>query len=563
MANKLSRAEYASIYGPTVGDKIHLADTGLILEIEKDYMSDCYGDEIVVGGGKSVRDGMGQAAGLTNEDDGALDVCFANAVIVDAVLGVIKGDIGVKDGIIVGIGKAGNPDTMDITPGLIIGAGTEVVSVDGKILTAGGLDVHVHFNSPGQCWEALSNGITTMLGGGSGSKTMSIENPGAWHLHQHIMAHEALPVNIGLLGRGNSSLPEVIREQALNGATAAVIKCCLDVADEFDFQVQIHSDTLNECGFVEDTIAAIGGRTMHAYHAEGAGGGHAPDIIKVCGEPNILTSSTNPTNPYTINTVAEHLDMIMQVHQLNPNIPEDVAFADSRVRGETIAAEDILHDMGAVAMMGSDSQGMGRVGESVMRTWQVASKMKMQLGRFDEDEKNDNDNQRILRYVAKYTINPAITFGIDEYVGSIAVGRIADVVVWDPAFFGAKPAMVFKSGCVVYSPTGDLNASIEVAEPNIYRTQYAAYGSCINKYNKVFVTKAAIENGLGDKLPNSKEKFLPIRGTRTLGKADMVRNDFCPEIEVDPETYVVKVNGKPITCEPVSVVPLGQKYYFR
>ncbi len=574
MAMKLTRNEYANIYGPTVGDKIHLADTGLLLEIEKDYCEAHYGDETVSGGGKPVRDGMAQVAGLTNEGDGVLDVCITNAVIIDPVIGVVKGDIGIKEGKIVGIGRSGNPDTMDITPGLIVGAGTEVVSLEGQIVSAGGIDVHIHFESPDQVWEALGNGVTTMLGGGTGTKTLSIETPGPWHLHQMIEAHEDIPINVGFLGRGNSSLPETIREQALNGAigmkihedyaaTAEVIRCCLDVADEFDFQVQIHSDTLNEGGFVEDTIKAIGGRTMHAYHTEGAGGGHAPDVIKVCGEPNILTSSTNPTNPFTINTVAEHLDMIMAAHSLNPKIPEDVAFADSRIREETIAAEDILHDLGAISMMGSDSQGMGRVGETVVRAWQVASKMKMQRGPIKEDEGSGNDNQRILRYLAKYTINPAITFGISDYIGSIEPGKIADLVVWDAAFFGAKPAMVFKSGAINYLPGGDLNASIEWAQPMLYRRMYATYGRNVNTLNKVFVTKAAIENGLGDKVPYSKEKLLPISNTRSLGKKDMIRNNFCPEIKVDPETYKVFVDGEHITCDPVDYVPLGQKYYFR
>lgn len=572
MSMKLSRQEYCDLYGPTAGDKIHLADTGLIIEIEKDYAAEYYGDETLSGGGKSVRDGMAQIAGKTSED-GVLDVCISNAVIIDPIEGIIKGDIGIKDGNIVGIGKAGNPDTMDITPGLVVGASTEVVSVEGSIVTAGGLDVHVHFESPAQAWEALGNGVTTMLGGGTGAKTLSIECPGPFHLHSMIESHEDLPVNAGFLGRGNSSLPETIREQALNGAigmkihedygaTPEAIRCCLDVADEFDFQVQIHSDTLNESGFVESTIDAIGGRTMHAYHTEGAGGGHAPDIMKVCGEDNILPSSTNPTNPYTINTVAEHLDMIMSAHHLNPKVPEDVAFADSRIRGETIAAEDILHDMGAIAMLGSDSQGMGRVGESVLRSWQLASKMKQQRGPLPEDHEG-NDNERVLRYIAKYTINPAITFGISDYVGSLEAGKLADIVVWDPAFFGAKPNMVFKGGLIVYSPSGDVNASIEVSEPMIYRSQYATLGSCSRKHSKIFVTKGAMDNGLGDKVPNSAEKLTPIKNTRKLRKSDMIRNSFCPEITIDPETYKVFVNGEHITCEPLQELCLAQKYFFR
>ncbi len=573
MSMKLSRGEYGDIFGPTVGDKLHLADTDLIIEIEKDFVSEQYGEETMSGGGKTVRDGMAQAPGLTSKD-GVLDVCFSNVIVMDPVLGIVKGDIGVKDGKIVGIGKAGNPDTKDITPGLIIGAGTEVVSLEGgMIATPGGIDVHIHFESPDQAWEALSNGITTMLGGGAGSKTLVIETPGPWHLHSMIEAHEQIPVNAGFLGRGNSSLPETIREQALNGAIGMkihedygsvpeAIRVCLDVADEYDFQVQIHSDTLNESGFVEDTIAAIDGRTMHAYHTEGAGGGHAPDIMVVCGEANILPSSTNPTNPYTVNTVAEHLDMIMAAHHLNPRVPEDVAFADSRIRGETIAAEDILHDMGAISMLGSDSQGMGRVGESILRAWQLASKMKKQRGPLPEDAPG-NDNQRVLRYLAKYTINPAITFGITDYVGSLEPGKMADIVIWDPCFFGAKPSMIFKSGAIVYSVTGDVNASIEWCQPMMYRRQYASYGNNVNRYNKIFVTQAAIDDGLGEKVPNSAMKLVPIRGTRHLRKSDMVRNNTCPEIKIDAETYKVYIDGEHITCEPLDELPLAQRYYFR
>lgn len=573
MSMKMSREEYGDIFGPTEGDKLHLADTGLIIEIEKDLSAPYYGDETLSGGGKSMRDGMAQIAGMTSAQ-GVLDVAVTNAIIIDPILGIIKGDIGIKDGKIVGVGKSGNPDTMDITPGLIVGASTEVVSLDGQfIVTAGGLDVHVHFESPDQAWEALSNGITTMLGGGTGAKTLVIECPGPWHLHSMIEAHEEIPVNVGFLGRGNSSLPDTIVEQALNGAigmkihedygaTPEVIDVCLNVADEYDFQVQIHTDTLNESGFVENTLKAINGRTMHAYHTEGAGGGHAPDIMMVCGEENILPSSTNPTNPYTVNTVAEHLDMIMAAHHLNSKVPEDVAFADSRIRGETIGAEDILHDMGAISMLGSDSQGMGRVGESVLRTWQLASKMKMQRGPLPEDREG-NDNERVLRYIAKYTINPAITFGIDEYVGSIEQGKLADLVIWSPAFFGAKPHWILKSGAVIYSPTGDVNASIELCQPMIYRKQYAAMGNNCNRYCKVFVTQKAIDHRLGEKVPNSAGKLVPIKNTRNLKKSDMVRNSFCPDIKIDPETYKVFVNGEHITCEPLTEVPLGQRYFFR
>lgn len=572
MSFRLSRQEYSELYGPTKGDKIHLADTGLILEIEEDYTAQAYGEEITTGGGKSGRDGMGKKPGITSEE-GCLDKCFTNCIIIDAVLGIIKADIGVKDGRIVGIGKAGNPDIMDITPGLVIGGNTEVVSTAGQIVTAGGIDVHVHFESPDQAWEALGNGLTTMIGGGSGAQYLSIEVPGPFHLHSMIMAHEDLPVNAGFLGRGNSSLPGVIREQALNGAigmkihedygaTPEVIRCCLDVADELDFQVQIHTDSLNESGFVDTTLDAIGDRTMHAYHAEGAGGGHAPDVMVVCGKDNIIPSSTNPTNPYTVNTIDEHLDMIMTVHCLNPNLPEDVAFADSRIRGETIAAEDVFHDMGAISIMGSDSQGMGRVGESIQRTWQLASKMKMQRGPLPED-KEGNDNERILRYIAKYTKNAALVYGIDEYVGSLEPGRLADIVVWDSVFFGTKPTWVFKGGQIIYSPTGDLNASIEVAEPMLFRKQYAALGSAINKNSMIFVTQAAIDDGLSAKVPYSADKLVPIKNTRNLRKSDMLRNSYCPNITIDPETYKVFIDGEHITCEPILDVSLGQKYYFR
>jgi urease subunit alpha len=489
-------------------------------------------------------------------------------------LGILKGDIGVKDGLIVGIGKCGNPHTMDVTPGLIVGASTEVVSLEGgMIATPGGLDGHIHFESPDQCWEALANGITTMIGGGTGSKTLGIETPGPWHLKQMIEAHEGLPVNAGFLGRGNSSRPETIREQALAGAigmkihedygaTPEVIRCCLDVADELDFQVQLHSDTLNESGFVENTIAAIGGRTIHAYHTEGAGGGHAPDIMRICGEPNVIPSSTNPTNPFTVNTVSEHLEMIMAAHHLNPRIPEDVAFADSRIRGETIAAEDIFHDIGAISILSSDSQGMGRVGESVLRSWQLASKMKKQRGPLPED-KEGNDNERVLRYMAKYTINPAIAYGISDYVGSLEPGKMADIVIWDPRFFGAKAQMIFKSGAIVYSYTGDVNASIEWSQPIFYRKQYAAYGNNLNRYNKIFVTQAAIDHGIAKTTPYSAEKYLPVRNTRKLRKSDMVRNNACPEIRIDPETYKVYINGEHITCESVAELPLTQRYFFR
>ncbi len=573
MAHVMTKKEYVDIFGPTRGDKVHLSDTGLVIEIEKDFAEGHYGDEVIAGGGKSCRDGMAQKPGLTTAE-GGLDLVITNMIFLDPILGVIKGDMGIKNGKIVGIGKAGNPDIMDITPGLVICPETEIITGDpGWIATAGGIDVHVHFESPHQAWEALSNGLTTMIGGGCGAKTLSIEAPGPFNLKNMIESFETVPVNIGQLARGNSCKPEAIIDQAKAGcigmkihedwcASPEVIKTCLSVADEMDFSVQIHTDTLNESGFVESTIDAIGGKTMHAYHTEGAGGGHAPDIITICGKPNILPSSTNPTNPFTINTLDEHLDMIFMAHHLNPNVPEDVAFADSRIREETIAAEDILHDMGAISMIGSDSQGMGRVGESVLRTWQLASKMKAQRGRLKE-ETGDNDNERVLRYLAKYTINPAKTFGIDEYVGSLLPGRIADIVIWKPQFFGSKPEMVLKSGFLAWAPCGDANASVAWAEPLIYKAQYGGFGSCNNTLSKVFVTSAAIADGLADRLKISGDKLLPVKNTRTIGKKDMVRNDYCPDISVDPETYEVFVEGKKISCEPVKTVCLAQKYYFR
>ena len=573
MAKIVNRSDYIDIYGPTRGDKLHLGDTDLIIEIEKDYYESCYGDEDVAGGGKSIRDGMGQNPDVTSAT-GALDMVLTNMIIVDPVQGVVKGDIGIKDGYIVGVGKAGNPDTMDITPGLIIGASTEIISGDpGMIVTAGGIDCHCHYESPQQAWEGLSNGLTTVIGGGDGMTTLCTEAPGIWNMKCMIESFENVPMNFGVFGRGNSSSPEVIRESARNGAIGmkihedwaafrSNIDTCLRVADEMDFQVQIHTDTLNEFGFLEDTVDSIAGRTMHAYHTEGAGGGHAPDIIKVCSLPNILPSSTNPTNPYTINTVDEHLDMIMVAHHLNPRVPEDVAFADSRIRGETIAAEDILHDLGAISMLGSDSQGMGRVGESVLRTWQLASKMKKQRGRLPEDNEG-NDNERVLRYIAKYTINPAITFGINHCIGSIEPGKYADLAIWKHTFFGAKPEMMLKGGFIVWAATGDANATLVCCEPIIYRRQYGGYGRCSASLSKVFVNKAAIENGIKDKIPTSAVKFVPVMNTRHLGKNDMVRNNTCPQIDVDPETYKVYVDGVHASCEPVSEVCLGQKYFFR
>lgn len=573
MAKKLSRKEYVDLYGPTVGDKLHLADTGLIIEVENDFNAPNYGNESVMGGGKALRDGMGHAPGVSAEQ-GALDFVITNVVILDPYLGVVKGDIGIKDGKIVGVGKSGNPDTMEITPGLVVSANTDIISADpGMIATAGGIDVHVHFDCIEQAWEALSSGLTTMLGGGTGPKTVGIEAPGAFNLHRMIEAFEDIPVNMGQLGKGNSSAPDVLIEQALNGciglkihedwgATPAVIDQALKIADQYDFQLQIHTDTLNEAGFVENTISAFKGRTIHAYHTEGAGGRHAPDTLKLCGYENVITSSTNPTNPYTINTVDEHLDMIITCHHLNPRVPEDVAFADSRIRAETIAAEDVLHDLGAICSLGSDSQGMGRIGESIIRTWQLASKNKQQRGRLPEETGN-NDNQRVLRYLAKYTANPAITYGINEYVGSLLPGRIADIVLWKHTMFGVKPEIVLKGGFIAWSAMGDANASLMTCQPVMYRPQYGAKGGNSNSTSLIFVTKAAIENGLGDKVPNSRKKLVPVRGTRNLKKSQMIRNNYCPNIEIDPETYKVYIDGQHITSEPARVLPLAQKYFFR
>ena len=573
MARKMTRKEYVDLYGPTVGDKLHLGDTGLVVEIEKDFNADSYGNESVFGGGKTLRDGMGSAPG-TDSVQGCLDFVITNITIMDPCYGIVKGDIGIKNGKIVGIGKAGNPDTMNITPGLIVGANTNIVSADpGMIATPGGIDVHVHFDSLQLYTEALSNGLTTMLGGGEGPVTVGIETPGPYNMRRMIEAIEDIPVNAGFLGKGNSSRPDSLVEQALNGcigmklhedwgATPAAIDQCLRIADEYDFQVQIHTDTLNEAGYVERTLEAINGRTMHAYHTEGAGGGHAPDILKVVGMPNILPSSTNPTNPYTVNTLEEHLDMIMTCHHLNPRVPEDVAFADSRIRGQTIAAEDVLHDMGAISMLGSDSQGMGRVGESILRTWQLAAKNKLQRGRLPE-ETGDNDNVRVLRYLSKYTINPAITFGIDDYIGSLRPGRQADIVIWKNTFFGAKPEIVLKNGFIAWSVMGDANASLMTCEPILYKPQFGAMGSNANRSSSIFVTQAALDYGLAEKLPVSAGKLLPVKNTRHLGKKDMMYNNYCPNIRIDPETYEVFIDDELITSEPAKILPLAQKYFFR
>ena len=569
MTRRLTRRQYADLYGPTTGDRVHLADTGLVIEIERDFNT--YGDEAVFGGGKTLRDGMGQAPGVTAEE-GALDFVITNAIVMDPELGIVKGDIGVKNGRIVGVGKAGNPDVMDVTPGLVVSANTDILSVEGMIATPGGIDVHVHFDCAQLAWEALSNGITSMIGGGTGPKTVGIDAPGAFNLQRMIDAFAGIPVNMGQLGKGNSSKPRVLVEQALGGAiglklhedwgtTPATIDTCLRVADDYDFQVQIHTDTLNEAGFLERTLASIGGRTIHTYHTEGAGGGHAPDIIRVAGEPNCLPSSTNPTNPFTVNTVDEHLDMIMTCHHLNPLVPEDVAFAESRIRAETIAAEDVLHDLGAISMLGSDSQGMGRIGETVTRTWQLAASMKAQRGRL-RDETGDDDNQRVLRYLAKYTLNPAITFGIERHVGSFRPGTLADIVIWRPGLFGAKPEVILKGGFIAWAAMGDANASLMTCQPILYRPQYGAYGANVRATCVTFVTQAALDANLSDRI-HGDVKLVAVRGTRTLGKAHMVRNGLCPEIRVDPETYKVFVNGERVTCRPARVLPLTQRYFLR
>jgi urease subunit alpha len=569
MGRRLTRRQYADLYGPTIGDRVHLADTGLVVEIERDFNT--YGDEAAFGGGKTLRDGMGQAPGVTAEE-GALDFVITNAIIMDAELGIVKGDIGIKNGRIVGVGKAGNPDVMDVTPGLVVSANTDILSVEGMIATPGGIDVHVHFDCAQLAWEALSNGVTTMIGGGTGPKTVGIDAPGAFNLQRMIDAFSGIPVNMGQLGKGNSSKPRVLVEQALGGAiglklhedwgtTPATIDTCLRVADEYDFQVQIHTDTLNEAGFLERTLEAIGGRTIHTYHTEGAGGGHAPDIIRVAGEPNCLPSSTNPTNPFTINTVDEHLDMIMTCHHLNPLVPEDVAFAESRIRAETIAAEDVLHDLGAISMLGSDSQGMGRIGETVTRVWQLAASMKAQRGRLTE-EQGENDNQRVLRYLAKYTLNPAVTFGIERQVGSFRPGTLADVVLWKPGFFGAKPEVILKGGFIAWSAMGDANASLMTCQPVLYRPQYGAFGANPRATCVTFVTQAALDANLAGRL-HGDVHLVAVKGTRTLAKSHMARNDVCPEIRVDPETYKVFVNGEHVTCRPARVLPLAQRYFLR
>ena len=571
MSVKISGEKYAMMYGPTVGDKVRLADTSLVIEVEKDYTT--YGDEVKFGGGKTIRDGMGQSV-KTCSRDGDLDLVITNALIVDAT-GIVKADIGIKDGKIVGVGKAGNPDIMDgVTPGMTVGASTEALAGEGMIVTAGGIDTHIHFISPQQIDCALYSGVTTMIGGGTGpadGTNATTCTPGPWNLKMMLKAAEEYPMNLGFLGKGNCSdeapLIEQVKAGAMGlkihedwGATPAVIDHCLNVADEYDVQVAIHTDTLNEGGCVEDTLAAIGGRTIHTYHTEGAGGGHAPDIIRAAAAGNVLPSSTNPTMPYTVNTLDEHLDMLMVCHHLDKKIPEDVAFADSRIRPETIAAEDVLHDMGIFSMMSSDSQAMGRVGEVITRTWQTASKMKDERGALPEDEGKGNDNFRVKRYIAKYTINPAITHGISSYVGSVEEGKLADLVLWNPAFFGAKPDMIIKGGFIFASKMGDANASIPTPQPVCYTEMFGGHGLALSSTCITFVSKYAYEDGIKEKL-GLKRQVLPVKNCRNISKADMVYNNVCGDIRVDPETYTVTVDGEVITCEPFDELALAQRYF--
>ncbi len=572
MSLQIPRHVYADLYGPTVGDRVRLADTELMIEIEQDFTR--YGDEVTFGGGKVIRDGMGQSSRQVREkENGALDLVITNAIIVDH-WGIVKGDIGVKNGRIVKVGKAGNPDIMDgVDPELVVGPATEVIAGENLIVTAGGIDSHIHFISPQQVLEALNSGVTTMIGGGTGPATgtnATTCTPGAWNLARMLQATEAWPVNFGFLGKGNASTEEPLVEQIRAGAcglklhedwgtTPAAIDTCLKVADAYDVQVAIHTDTLNEGGFVEETIAAIRGRTIHTYHTEGAGGGHAPDIIRVASYPYILPSSTNPTRPYTVNTIDEHLDMLMVCHHLNPQVPEDVAFAESRIRAETIAAEDILHDLGVFSMISSDSQAMGRIGEVILRTWQTAHKMKVQRGALPQDSER-NDNFRVKRYVAKYTINPAITHGLSHEIGSIEAGKLADLVLWKPALFGVKPEMVVKGGFIAWSVMGDANASIPTPQPVWYRPMFGAFGSAIAATSLAFVSGEAFEAGLHEKIGLHKTAS-PVKRCRSIGKADMIHNDATPVIEVDPETYEVRADGALLTCSPATELPLAQRYF--
>ena len=563
---KLSRSAYAAMYGPTTGDRVRLADTELFIEVEADRT--IYGAEVKFGGGKVIRDGMGQSQ--VTRAEGAVDTVITNALILDH-WGIVKADIGLRDGRIAAIGKAGNPD---VQPGvdIVIGPGTEAIAGEGKIVTAGGIDAHIHFICPQQVEDALMSGVTTLMGGGTGPAhgTLATTCTGTWHIGRMLQAFEAFPMNIGVFGKGNAALPAPLEEMVAAGAcalklhedwgtTPKAIDNCLDVAERMDVQVAIHTDTLNESGFVENTIAAFKRRTIHAFHTEGAGGGHAPDIIKVCGEPNVLPSSTNPTRPYTVNTVDEHLDMLMVCHHLDPRIPEDVAFAESRIRRETIAAEDILHDLGAFSMMSSDSQAMGRIGEVIIRTWQTAHKMKVQRGRLKE-EKGDNDNIRAKRYIAKYTINPAVAQGISRHVGSVEVGKLADLVLWAPAFFGVKPEMVLKCGSIAAAPMGDPNASIPTPQPVHYRPMFAGFGRNLVESAVLFLSQAGIDLDVPKRLGLTRP-CLPVANTRRIGKKDMVHNNLMPKMEVDPETYEVRANGELLTCEPAKVLPMAQRYF--
>ena len=569
MPYKIPRAAYSDMFGPTVGDKVRLADTELFIEVERDLTT--YGEEVKFGGGKVIRDGMGQSQ--ATRADGAMDTVITNALIVD-VTGIIKADVGLKEGRIAAIGKAGNPDIQpDVT--IVIGPGTEIIAGEGKILTAGGFDAHIHFICPQQIDEALMSGVTTMLGGGTGPATgtnATTCTPGAWHIGKMLQAFDAFPVNLALSGKGNAAQPMPLVEQIKAGAcslklhedwgtTPAAIDNCLAVADDYDVQVMIHTDTLNESGFVEDTIAAFKGRTIHAFHTEGAGGGHAPDIIKVAGLSNVLPSSTNPTRPFTVNTLDEHLDMLMVCHHLDPSIPEDLAFAESRIRKETIAAEDILHDIGALSIIASDSQAMGRVGEVVIRTWQTAHKMKVQRGALPEDATAGNDNTRVKRYVAKYTINPAIAHGMAKHIGSIETGKLADLVLWSPAFFGVKPDMVIKGGAIAAAQMGDPNASIPTPQPVHYRPMFGAFGRALTTTSLTFVSQAAIDEGIGSELGLAKTTVAVENVRGGISKADMVLNDATPDISVDPETYEVRADGELLVCEPAAELPMAQRYF--
>ena len=567
MPTVISRATYAAMFGPTTGDRVRLGDTDLIIEVERDFTT--YGDEVKFGGGKVIRDGMGQSQ--ITRAQGAMDTVITNALIVDYT-GIYKADVGLRDGLIAKIGKAGNPDTQSGVD-IIIGPGTEVIAGEGRILTAGGMDAHIHFIAPQQIEDALHSGITTILGGGTGPAHGTLATtctPGPWHIGRMLQAFDGLPINVGLAGKGNASLPGALQEMVRAGAcalklhedwgtTPAAIDCCLTVADAMDVQVMIHTDTLNESGFVENTLAAIKGRTIHAFHTEGAGGGHAPDIIKIVGAANVIPSSTNPTMPYTVNTIEEHLDMLMVCHHLDRRVPEDVAFAESRIRRETIAAEDILHDMGAFSVISSDSQAMGRIGEVITRTWQTAHKMRQQRGRLAE-EIGDNDNARVKRYIAKYTINPAVAHGMSAHIGSIEVGKRADLVLWSPAFFGAKPEMVLIGGMIMVAQMGDPNASIPTPQPVYTRPMFGAFGGALAASTVIFLSQAAQDDDVAARL-GLRKTTLPVQGTRGIGKADMRLNDARPVIEVDPETYVVRANGEILTCAPATELPLAQRYF--